>query len=170
LKEKRASVNDLKLLSQMLNINLIHLKNEKEIEKIIKQGNPTVTLNQEDSIWSTHITISRRTASPYVKFFKDSVLNKDEIVSVLMSYRSQTIGLFLSHHQHKAQEIIDHCKKECVTVEMVINEIKNYLDNPANKFSPNSEFKNAADYILSRYRYYNGAYKEASTSLDSPRR
>ncbi|WP_419420826.1 hypothetical protein ACNVED_05890 [Legionella sp. D16C41] len=112
---------------------------------------PTITLNNKNNgHWTTNLTfLGHFNGKKYDIFTKDSILTKEEIKKILLTYTSGWKAILTNrHHLIKAQALIDACNNKQTDILNILDNLIAYTANT--NFAANSSFKKRVDYILER--------------------
>ncbi|STX51071.1 Dot/Icm T4SS effector [Legionella busanensis] len=115
---------------------------------------PSITLNNRNNgHWTTNLTfLGHFKGQQYDVFTKNSILTKDEIKNILLTYTSGWKSLITPrHHLQKAKELIKACNSGEQTILDIIRTLNEYRHDT--EFASNSSFKKRLDYILARANY-----------------
>ncbi|KTD29807.1 MULTISPECIES: hypothetical protein [Legionella] len=103
------------------------------------------------------LSIENNSTKNYHRFCTDSLLAKQEIQKKYKIYTTGFIAFFGRNHVAKGKKIVRMCDNRQVTVDQIIAVITQYINNSEIRFNSDSSFMKRANYILERYRYYNGS-------------
>ncbi|MGQ3888528.1 hypothetical protein ACQUW5_05790 [Legionella sp. CNM-1927-20] len=115
---------------------------------------PSITLNNRNNgHWTTNLTfLGHFKGKRYDVFTKDSILTKDEIKNILLTYTTGWKALITTrHHLQKAKELIKDCNNETQNILDILYKLNQYSNET--EFASNSSFKKRMDYILERAKY-----------------
>ncbi|WP_131782897.1 hypothetical protein [Legionella gresilensis] len=115
---------------------------------------PSITLNNRNNgHWTTNLTfLGHFRGKQYGDFSKDSILTKEEIKNILLTYTSGWKALITTrHHLPKAKELIKDCDSEKQSIFDILVKLNQYSSDI--EYASNSSFKKRLDYILARAKY-----------------
>lgn len=156
--------SDLNILAEKFEVNLHCYINGKGTP-LAQDGRPVIKINNEHNVhWTTFIETSNAQENPstknYQRFWKDSLVTKEEIKEIYLTYTTGFYSWFGRNHQNKAEEIIRFCDDPAHTVADIITTIQNYINDDNIRFNQDSSFRKRANYILARNDFYNGVIEQ----------
>ncbi|STX28572.1 Dot/Icm T4SS effector [Legionella beliardensis] len=158
---------DLDELAHIFNIKLgVRTYSERGSYQNIPAGAAFTLNNWGNGHWNTSLTfLGTFAGKKYDTFTKDSVISKEEIKEILLTYTTGWKSIFTPrHHLDIAKQLIKDCDNETINVTTIANKLSRYMTET--NFAKNSSFIKRAHYIIARAEYSLAPAKDAGKFIE----